>query len=153
MVAADPALVHQVVAPAGSTLLFGETLVHATGPITSERERTIITTGCECSNGRRWAVAVAEEHAPVAEEQPIMEAIAENDVLILCGESAHSRAERARASMPTRGCAAVVGAFRELGRFGGARAAQWRRGSRAIDCFYSITSTLYELEARPRRMA
>jgi hypothetical protein len=53
----------------------------------------------------------------------------------------------------TRGCAAVVGAFRELGRFGGARAAQWRRGSRAIDCFYSITSTLYELEARPRRMA
>ena len=71
MVAADPSLVHQVVAPAGSTLLFGETLVHATGPITSERERTIITTGCECSNGRRWAVTVAGEHAPVAEEQPI----------------------------------------------------------------------------------
>jgi hypothetical protein len=68
-------------------------------------------------------------------------------------QNARARAERARASMPTRGCAAVVGAFRELGRFGGARAAQWRRGSRAIDCFYSITSTLYELEARPRRMA
>jgi len=37
--------------------------------------------------------------------------------------------------MPTRDRAAVVGTFRELGRFGGARAAQWRRGSRAVDCF------------------
>ena len=41
----DPSLVHQVVAPAGSTLLFGESLIHATSEITSERERTIITTG------------------------------------------------------------------------------------------------------------
>ena len=45
MVAADPSMAHQVVAPAGSTLLFGETLVHATGPVTTDRERTIITTG------------------------------------------------------------------------------------------------------------
>ena len=54
MVAADPSLVHQVVAPAGSTLLFGETLVHATGPITSERERTIITTGYAPPNFPYW---------------------------------------------------------------------------------------------------
>ena len=42
---ADRSLVHQVVAPAGSTLLFCETLVHATGPIRSDRERIIIITG------------------------------------------------------------------------------------------------------------
>ncbi len=41
----DRSLVHQVVAPAGSTLLFCETLVHATGPIRSDRERIIIITG------------------------------------------------------------------------------------------------------------
>ena len=42
---ADPSLIHQVVAPAGSTLLFSETLMHATGEIRSERERAIIVTG------------------------------------------------------------------------------------------------------------
>ena len=41
----DRSLVHQVVAPAGSTLLFCETLVHATGPVRSNRERIIIITG------------------------------------------------------------------------------------------------------------
>ena len=41
----DRSLVHQVTAPAGSTLLFCETLVHATGPIRSDRERIIIITG------------------------------------------------------------------------------------------------------------
>jgi len=41
----DRSLIHQVVAPAGSTLLFSETLVHATGQIRSDRERTIIITG------------------------------------------------------------------------------------------------------------
>ena len=41
----DRSLVHQVVAPAGSTLLFSETLMHATGPIRSEKERMIIITG------------------------------------------------------------------------------------------------------------
>ena len=41
----DRSLVHQVVAPAGSTLLFCETLAHATGPIRSDRERIIIITG------------------------------------------------------------------------------------------------------------
>ena len=41
----DRSLVHQVVAPAGSTLLFCETLAHATGPIRCDRERIIIITG------------------------------------------------------------------------------------------------------------
>jgi ectoine hydroxylase-related dioxygenase (phytanoyl-CoA dioxygenase family) len=41
----DRQLIHQVVAPAGSTLLFSETLIHATGQIRSDRERVIIITG------------------------------------------------------------------------------------------------------------
>ena len=42
---ADPGLIHQMVAPAGSTLLFGEALVHATGHIRSNRERVIVIGG------------------------------------------------------------------------------------------------------------
>ena len=42
---ADRSLIHQVIAPAGSTLLFAETLIHATGRIRSDRERAIIVCG------------------------------------------------------------------------------------------------------------
>jgi len=35
----DRSLIHQVEAPAGSTLLFGETLIHATGQLRSDRRR------------------------------------------------------------------------------------------------------------------
>lgn len=38
----DRSLIHQVVAPAGSTLLFAESLIHATGQLRTDRERTII---------------------------------------------------------------------------------------------------------------
>ena len=38
----DPSLVHQVVAPAGSTMFFCETLLHATGEIRSDKERVVI---------------------------------------------------------------------------------------------------------------
>ena len=41
----DRSLIHQVVAPAGSTVLFAESLIHATGQIRSDRERAIIITG------------------------------------------------------------------------------------------------------------
>jgi len=41
----DRSLIHQVEAPAGSTLLFAESLIHATGQIRSDRERAIIITG------------------------------------------------------------------------------------------------------------
>ena len=41
----DRSLVHQVIAPAGSTLLFSETLIHATSPIQSDKKRMIIITG------------------------------------------------------------------------------------------------------------
>lgn len=42
---ADRSLIHQVVAPAGSALLFTEALIHATGRITSDTERAIIIAG------------------------------------------------------------------------------------------------------------
>jgi ectoine hydroxylase-related dioxygenase (phytanoyl-CoA dioxygenase family) len=41
----DRSMIHQVIAPAGSTLLFVEPLIHATGRLTSEHERIIIITG------------------------------------------------------------------------------------------------------------
>ena len=43
----DPSQIHQVVAPAGSTLIMCETLLHASGDIRSARERTVIITGYE----------------------------------------------------------------------------------------------------------
>ena len=41
----NPDLIHKVIAPAGSTLIFCETLLHTTGDIVSDRERTIIING------------------------------------------------------------------------------------------------------------
>ena len=41
----DGSLIHQVVAPPGSTLLFAETLIHGTGRIRSDRERVILICG------------------------------------------------------------------------------------------------------------
>jgi hypothetical protein len=46
---ADRSLIHQVIAPAGSALLFAQTLIHATGQIRSDRERGIIA----CAYGTR----------------------------------------------------------------------------------------------------
>ena len=48
----DPSLIHNVVAPAGSTLVFCETLLHATAPITSDNERMIMITGYQPWNHR-----------------------------------------------------------------------------------------------------
>lgn len=41
----DRSLIHQVIAPAGSTLLFAETLIHATGQVRSDRERVVLIAG------------------------------------------------------------------------------------------------------------
>lgn len=38
----DPSLIHQVVAPAGSTMVMCETLIHATGQVRSDRERVML---------------------------------------------------------------------------------------------------------------
>ncbi|NKB65701.1 MAG: hypothetical protein GKR89_01450 [Candidatus Latescibacteria bacterium] len=62
----DPSLIHQVVAPAGSTLLFGEALIHATGKIRSQRERVIVIGGYtppmfQAWNGQEPTAAFVEE--------------------------------------------------------------------------------------------
>ena len=50
----DPSLIHQVIAPAGSTLLFAESLIHATGQLRSEKERMIIIGGYTPPMFRAW---------------------------------------------------------------------------------------------------
>ena len=55
-------LIHKVVAPAGSTLLFNETLIHATGQIKSDNERAIIIAGYGASMFPFW------DNAPMSEE-------------------------------------------------------------------------------------
>lgn len=50
----DPSLIHQVVAPAGSTLLFGEALIHATGHLRSDRERVIVIGGYTPTMFQAW---------------------------------------------------------------------------------------------------
>ncbi|MCX5658315.1 MAG: phytanoyl-CoA dioxygenase family protein [Planctomycetota bacterium] len=51
---ADRSLIHSVVAPAGATLLFDETLVHATGQVRSDRERVIVINGYGASMFPHW---------------------------------------------------------------------------------------------------
>ena len=50
----DRSLIHQVVAPPGSTLLFGEALIHATGHIESDRERVIVIGGYTPTMFQAW---------------------------------------------------------------------------------------------------
>ena len=70
----DRSLIHQVVAPAGSSFLFGEALVHATGHVLSDRERVIVFAGYtppmfQAWNGQEpspgFVERVPEEHRPL----------------------------------------------------------------------------------------
>ena len=65
---ADPSLIHQVVAPAGSTLLFGESLIHATGRIRSDRQRAIVIGGYTPTMFQAWNGQ--EPSAAFVESQP-----------------------------------------------------------------------------------
>ena len=51
---ADPSLIHQFIAPAGSTLLFSETTIHGTGQLRSDQERAIIICGYGASMYPYW---------------------------------------------------------------------------------------------------
>lgn len=55
----DRSLISQFIAPAGSTLLFAETLIHATGQIRSDIERAIIITGYGPMMYPRWDLYAA----------------------------------------------------------------------------------------------
>jgi len=50
----DPALIHQMTAPAGSTLLFSESLIHATGLRRSEGDRVIVIAGYTPTHFQAW---------------------------------------------------------------------------------------------------
>ena len=50
----DPSLVHQVQAPAGSTLLFAESLIHATGQRRCDGERVIVIAGYTPTHFQPW---------------------------------------------------------------------------------------------------
>lgn len=50
----DRSLIHQVVAPAGSTMLFGEALIHATGYKKTEGERVIVIGGYTPTMFQAW---------------------------------------------------------------------------------------------------
>lgn len=50
----DERLIHQVVAPAGSVLLFPESLIHSTTEILSDNERAIIVSGYTPTMMREW---------------------------------------------------------------------------------------------------
>ncbi|MDA1086751.1 MAG: phytanoyl-CoA dioxygenase family protein [Verrucomicrobia bacterium] len=50
----DRSLIHQVIAPAGSVLLFPETLIHATGQLRSDKERAIIIAAHSPRLYQRW---------------------------------------------------------------------------------------------------
>ena len=60
---ATPSLVHHIEAPAGSTLLFTETLFHATGPVLTDRERVVIISGYHPRNQSTHLVKVQPEFA------------------------------------------------------------------------------------------
>jgi hypothetical protein len=51
---ADPSLIHQVIAPAGSTLVFYESLIHASGEIRSGRDRPLVISGWSPCNFQPW---------------------------------------------------------------------------------------------------
>ena len=50
----DPNLIHEVVAPAGSTLLFFESLIHSAGIIRSNRDRVLILGGYTPTMFQTW---------------------------------------------------------------------------------------------------
>ena len=64
----QPALIHQVEAPAGSTMLMCETLIHATGQIRSNRERVMIIGGY--SHPKHQAMAYREPSPQLLEKLP-----------------------------------------------------------------------------------
>lgn len=68
---ADPSMIHQVEAPAGSTLLFYESLVHAAGIIKSDKDRLLILGGYMPTMFQPWmgydpdpdfAATLSDEH-------------------------------------------------------------------------------------------
>jgi ectoine hydroxylase-related dioxygenase (phytanoyl-CoA dioxygenase family) len=65
---ADHSLITQVEAPAGSTLLFSETLIHSGQPVRSERERVVIISGYASRLFPYWDMGPPYDGPPFSEE-------------------------------------------------------------------------------------
>lgn len=88
----DSSLIHQVVAPAGSTLIFCETLLHASGDIRSDKERTIIISGYNPWNQR---TGTAHEFSAGFKEQ-----VPEEFERLIFGSDLNPRLRRRSLDMP-----------------------------------------------------
>ena len=94
---ADRSLIHQVVAPAGSTLLFSEALIHATGQNRSDKERIIIITGYGSTLFPYWDNG--QEHGQLSES--FRRQIPQQLKVLFDGKASHTRGPRYRTlSMP-----------------------------------------------------
>jgi ectoine hydroxylase-related dioxygenase (phytanoyl-CoA dioxygenase family) len=77
----DPRLVHQVVAPAGSTLLFFETTIHAAGVIKSGKNRLLIVTG--------YTPAMFQPHEDYVPDAKLLEQVSPEHRALLGGTSGY----------------------------------------------------------------
>jgi ectoine hydroxylase-related dioxygenase (phytanoyl-CoA dioxygenase family) len=87
----DRSMIHQVNAPAGSTLLFAEPLIHATGQIRSERERVIIINGYGPSHFPYWGDGEWSDE--------FIESIPDNQKILFHGRQNWSRQVKERPSL------------------------------------------------------
>jgi len=87
----DRSMIHQVNAPAGSTLLFAEPLIHATGQIRSERERVIIINGYGPSHFPYWGDGTWSNE--------FLESIPDNQKILFHGRQNWSRQVKERPSL------------------------------------------------------
>ena len=93
MVRDDPSLIHQVVAPAGSTLLFSEALIHASGRIRTDTERVVIVTGYGTTLFPNWGYGQISD--------AFRRQIPEQLKILIDGRDSHRRGIRYRTlSMP-----------------------------------------------------
>eukprot|EP01052_Picozoa_sp_SAG31_P026928 SAG31_NODE_2478_length_5637_cov_2.220657_3_plen_197_part_00 len=69
---ADPAqrCIHQVIAPAGSTLCFHESLIHASGQISTGRDRLLVISGWSPTNYQPWSADFEPDPALLARVTP-----------------------------------------------------------------------------------
>ena len=87
----DRSMIHQVIAPAGSTLLFAEPLIHATGQIRSERERVIIISGYGPSHFPYWGDGEWSDE--------FLESIPDNQKILFNGRQNWNRQVKERPSL------------------------------------------------------
>jgi hypothetical protein len=87
----DRSMIHQIKAPAGSTLLFAEPLIHATGQIRSERERVIIISGYGPSHFPYWGDGEWSDE--------FIESIPDNQKILFHGRQNWNRQTKERPSL------------------------------------------------------